>query len=168
MISGSGNRRFENRLSPSRSRAHTKHSCQPISSSKPVIFEIHREKSPPCPKAAGSFVTSKRRVSETMSACIINSYGDCYRDFDRRSGWPCREGVGSGEQSQKKPESTQIDHKFVETKRHPKKPEGSELRRRTNRSIGCVCITKPAKHPPDGSVSIDPSRTRSRQPPQAR
>ena len=54
-----------------------------------------------------------------MFACIIDSYGDCYRDFDRRSCWRCREGVGSGEQSQEKPKSTQIDYEFVKTKRRP-------------------------------------------------
>ena len=54
-----------------------------------------------------------------MSAYMIDSYGDCYRDFERRSCWRCREGVGSGKQSQEKPKSTQIDHEFVETKRRP-------------------------------------------------
>jgi hypothetical protein len=45
------------------------------------------------------------------------------------------------------------------------KPEGSEQCRPTGRSVGYSCVTKLAEHPPDRSVSIDSSRTGSRQPP---
>jgi hypothetical protein len=50
-----------------------------------------------------------------MSACIANSYGDRYRDFER-SCWNHREGVDSQGRSEEKRNSTQIDHEVVETK----------------------------------------------------
>jgi hypothetical protein len=49
-----------------------------------------------------------------MSACITNSYGDCYRDFDRRSYWDRHEKVGPEERREEKPRSTQIHQEFVE------------------------------------------------------
>jgi hypothetical protein len=51
-----------------------------------------------------------------MSACIANSYGDRYRDFER-SCCNRREGLNSRERSEEKHNSTQIDHQVVETER---------------------------------------------------
>jgi hypothetical protein len=87
---------------------------------RPLVFEIPREKSGAvCPKAAGSFVISRRQVSETMSACITNSYDDCYRDFDRRSCWHSHEKVDARERNEEKPHSTQTHQEFVGIKSRP-------------------------------------------------
>jgi hypothetical protein len=80
------------------------------------LSEIRRESPSGSPKATGSFVTKRKRVRETMSACITSSYGDRNREFDRRSCWDCCERVGVEERSLQKPNSTQIHHEFVETK----------------------------------------------------
>jgi hypothetical protein len=91
-----------------------------ISPAKPACLRNPKRKvSAVRPKAAGSFVISRRRVSETMSACITNSYGDCYRDFDRRSCWHSHEKVDARERNEEKPHSTQTHQEFVGIKSRP-------------------------------------------------
>ena len=69
-----------------------------------------------CPKAAGSLVIRRKRVSETMSSACITT-GDCYRDFDRRSCWDRHEEADFRERSAE-PSSPQTNE-FVEIKSRP-------------------------------------------------
>jgi hypothetical protein len=99
---------------PPDSAGHEKHSCP--TRMRAARIRNSEEKSQSGLSNSGWLIRYKVKTSkETMSACIANSYGDRYRDFER-SCWNHREGSDSRERSEEKRNSTQIDHEVVETK----------------------------------------------------